>query len=77
MNQKKSLPYFLIFGRVLLTNSCGHETRNKAIVHFKLDNEELNEWHHLTFDTDAFVFSLSVHMRKPDADIFKMAVDIS
>ncbi len=149
---------FLDIGGVVLTNGWGHEARNNAIAHFKLDNEELNERHHLTFDTyeagkltlseylhrivfyvprsfsehefmdfmfkqslpyedtinffkeikkryhlkviavsnegrelnvyritqfkltelfDAFVSSSFVHLRKPDADIFRMAIDIS
>ena len=149
---------FLDIGGVLLTNGWGHEARNKAVEHFKLNNEELNERHHLTFDTyeegkltlseylkrivfykkrqfsendfitfmfkqslpyqdtidffkaikkryklkiiavsnegkelneyrikkyklselfDAYVSSSFVHLRKPDADIFRMAIDIS
>jgi putative hydrolase of the HAD superfamily len=149
---------FLDIGGVLLTNGWGHEARNNAISHFKLNRDELNERHHLTFDTyeegkltlseylkrivfyetrafsedefitfmfkqslplqeaidffkeikkqyqlkviavsnegrelnayritqfklnelfDAYVSSSFVHLRKPDADIFRMAVDIS
>jgi len=149
---------FLDIGGVLLTNGWGKEQRAKAAVHFKLDINELNERHHLTFDTyeegkltlseylkrvifyedrrfseddfikvmfkqslayqntidffkelkirnnlkviavsnegrelnayrikkfklnelfDAFVSSSYVHLRKPDADIFRMASDIS
>jgi len=149
---------FLDIGGVLLSNGWGSEQRNKAIAHFKLDGEEMNERHHLTFDTyeegklafkeylkrvvfyekrkfsetefikfmfnqsvgypeainffkdlkkryslkviavsnegrelnayrikkfklntlfDAFVSSSYVHLRKPDADIFRMAIDIS
>ena len=149
---------FLDIGGVVLTNGWGHEARSKAVAHFKLDNDELNERHHLTFDTyeegkltlseylkrvvfyeprsfsekefiafmfkqslpyqdtinffkeikkryklkviavsnegrelnsyritqfklnelfDAFVSSSFVHLRKPDADIFQMAIDIS
>ncbi len=158
MSNKKITTLFLDIGGVLLTNGWGHESRNKAITHFKLDAEEVNERHHLTFDTyeegkltlseylkrivfyeersfseqdfisfmfsqsqpyhdtinffkelkkqhqlkiiavsnegrelntyriqtfklnelfDAFVSSSFVHMRKPDADIFRMAIDIS
>jgi putative hydrolase of the HAD superfamily len=149
---------FLDIGGVLLSNGWGGEQRNKAISHFKLDGNELNERHHLTFDTyeegkltfkeylkrivfyekrkfserefikfmfkqslvyqdtidffkelkkhynlrviavsnegrelnayriekfklkqlfDAFISSSYVHLRKPDADIFRMAIDIS
>ena len=149
---------FLDIGGVVLSNGWGHEARNNAIANFKLDSEELNERHHLTFDTyeegkltlheyltrivfhkerlfseedfiafmfsqshpyhdaidffkgikkkyqlkiiavsnegrelnayrikqfklnelfDGFVSSSFVHLRKPDADIFRMAIDIS
>ncbi len=149
---------FLDIGGVLLTNGWGKEQRNNAIKHFKLDSDEMNERHHLTFDTyeegkltlteylervvfytkrkfsqaefikfmmeqsiefpecikyfmqlknrnelkiiavsnegreinayrikefkldelfDTFVSSSYVHLRKPDADIFQMAIDVS
>lgn len=149
---------FLDIGGVLLSNGWGRESRKKAIAHFRLDETEVEERHHLTFDTyeegkltleeylkrtvfygprnftledfitfmyaqsiaypdvlaffkeikqklqlrvvavsnegrelnayriekfklnelfDAFVSSSYVHMRKPDADIFRMAADIS
>lgn len=149
---------FLDIGGVLLSNGWGRDARNKAIEYFKLDGGELNDRHHLTFDTyeegkltlndylkrvvfyeprsfslddfirfmfeqshaypetisffkeikkryhlrivavsnegrelnafriekfklnelfDAFISSSYVHLRKPDADIFRMAIDIS
>jgi putative hydrolase of the HAD superfamily len=149
---------FLDIGGVLLTNGWGKEQRSNVIKHFGLDHNEVDERHHLTFDTyeegkltlkeyldrvifyeprkftieeftqsmmdqsaayphsieyftglkkrfnlkvialsnegrelnayrikkfklnrlfDAFVSSSYVHMRKPDADIFQMAIDIS
>lgn len=158
MKAKTITTLFLDIGGVLLTNGWGKEQRNAAIKHFKLDSEELNERHHLTFDTyesgkltlseylkrivfyekrrfsedtfikfmfkqslpypdvisffkelkrahklkviavsnegrelntyriskyklnelfDAFASSSFVHLRKPDADIFKMAIDMS
>ncbi len=158
MKEKIISTIFLDIGGVLLTNGWGHEARNNAIEHFKLDSVELNERHHLTFDTyeegkltlneylkrivfyqkrefsendfiefmfkqslpfqdtidffiaikkryqlkiiavsnegrelndyrvkkynlsqlfDAFVSSSFVHLRKPDADLFRMASDIS
>ena len=40
---------FLDIGGVLLTNGWDHVSRNKAAEHFRLDAEELNERHHLTF----------------------------
>src|SRR6478752_7226483 len=49
--QKKITTLFLDIGGVLLTAGWGHESRNKAVKHFKLNAEELNERHHLTFDT--------------------------
>jgi putative hydrolase of the HAD superfamily len=51
MKDKKITTLFLDIGGVLLTNGWDHEERNQAIAHFKLDREELNERHHLTFDT--------------------------
>jgi putative hydrolase of the HAD superfamily len=42
---------FLDIGGVLLTNGWDHTMRRKAAVTFDLDYEELNERHHLTFDT--------------------------
>jgi putative hydrolase of the HAD superfamily len=42
---------FTDIGGVLLTNGWDREGRTKAIRHFKLDPEETEERHHLTFDT--------------------------
>ena len=42
---------FLDIGGVLLTNGWDHEIRKRAAEKFKLDYEEMNERHHLTFDT--------------------------
>jgi putative hydrolase of the HAD superfamily len=158
MKHKAITTLFLDIGGVLLSNGWGSEQRNNAIAHFKLDKDQMNERHHLTFDTyeegklefkeylkrvvfykkrkfsegefirfmfkqsqvyqdaidffkelkrryhlrviavsnegkeinefrikkyklntlfDAFISSSYVHLRKPDTDIFKMAVDIS
>ncbi|HEV7232456.1 MAG TPA: HAD hydrolase-like protein [Bacteroidia bacterium] len=158
MSKLKITTLFLDIGGVLLTNGWGRDSRNKAITHFRLNAEEVNERHHLTFDTyeegkltlseylhrvvfyeprkfsegdftafmfkqslpytdtisffkklktshglkivavsnegrelnnyrikkyklselfDAFVSSSFVHLRKPDADIFRMASDIA
>ncbi len=149
---------FLDIGGVLLSNGWGREQRTNAVTHYNLDAEEVNERHHLTFDTfeqgklslddylkrvvfyeprtfsmaefkqfmfdqsiafqdtieyfkkikrayslsilavnnegkelnhyrirqfrlfelfDAFVSSAFVHLRKPDVDIFKMAMNIA
>jgi putative hydrolase of the HAD superfamily len=42
---------FLDIGGVLLTNGWDHNARRKAAETFELDYEEINERHHLTFDT--------------------------
>ncbi len=42
---------FVDIGGVLLTNGWDHGLRQKAARTFGLDYEELNERHHLTFDT--------------------------
>lgn len=42
---------FLDIGGVLLTNGWGRAERNNAITHFDLNADEVNERHHLTFDT--------------------------
>lgn len=42
---------FLDLGGVLLTNGWDHTMRERAAEKFKLDLAELNERHHLTFDT--------------------------
>jgi putative hydrolase of the HAD superfamily len=42
---------FLDIGGVLLSNGWGHESRRLAAEFFKLDYEDMEERHHLTFDT--------------------------
>jgi putative hydrolase of the HAD superfamily len=42
---------FLDIGGVLLTNGWDHHFRKRAATHFKLDFAELEDRHHLTFDT--------------------------
>ena len=42
---------FLDIGGVLLTNSWDQKTRRLAAEKFRLDYDEMNERHHLTFDT--------------------------
>ena len=51
MNNRTITTLFLDIGGVLLSNGWGHQSRNKAIAQFNLDAEEMNERHHLTFDT--------------------------
>ncbi len=42
---------FLDVGGVLLTNGWDRHARERAAQHFNLDLDEMNERHHLTFDT--------------------------
>ena len=42
---------FLDIGGVLLTNGWDHNIRRRAADKFGLNYEEMNERHHLTFDT--------------------------
>ena len=42
---------FVDIGGVLLTNGWDHEMRRQAARRFDLDYEEMNQRHHLTFDT--------------------------
>ena len=57
---------FLDIGGVLLTNGWDHLARKRAATNFKLDGF-----------VDFFVSSCFVHLRKPDADIFRLALDIA
>ncbi len=41
---------FLDIGGVLLTNGWDRYARQRAVDHFGIDGDELNERHHLTFD---------------------------
>ncbi len=52
MNQGKPITtLFLDIGGVLLTNSWDQVERKRAADQFHLDYDEMNERHHLTFDT--------------------------
>ena len=42
---------FLDVGGVLLTNGWDHHARKRAATNFKLDLAEMEDRHHLTFDT--------------------------
>ena len=42
---------FLDIGGVLLTNGWDHHARKRAVRHFKLELAEMEDRHHLTFDT--------------------------
>lgn len=42
---------FVDIGGVLLTNGWDHPAREQAAIHFELDLAELEDRHHITFDT--------------------------
>jgi putative hydrolase of the HAD superfamily len=64
---------FLDIGGVLLTNGWDHHMRQRAAEKFNLDYEELNERHHLTFDTyeegklslDEYLARVIFHKQRP------------
>src|SRR6202044_1979163 len=51
MKNEKIKTLFLDIGGVLLTNGWGRDSRKRASELFKLDYKEMDERHHLTFDT--------------------------
>ena len=51
MREDNVVALFLDIGNVLLTNGWDHTMRRRAAQRFALDYEEMNERHHLTFDT--------------------------
>lgn len=51
MVTKQITTLFLDIGGVLLTNGWDHNIRARAAEKFSLDYAEMNERHHLTFDT--------------------------
>jgi len=51
MSASKISALFLDIGGVLLTNGWDRTARRRAAEKFNLDLEEMNERHHLTFDT--------------------------
>jgi putative hydrolase of the HAD superfamily len=51
MEKEKIFSLFLDIGGVLLTNGWDRTLRQRAAREFDLDEEEMNERHHLTFDT--------------------------
>ncbi len=51
MTTTKITTLFLDIGGVLLTNGWGRDSRKRAAEKFKLDFAELDERHHLAFDT--------------------------
>jgi len=56
---------FLDIGGVLLTNGWDHNIRARAADKFNLDHDEMNERHHLTFDTyEAGKLSLDEYLNR-------------
>ena len=52
MNRANSITtLFLDIGGVLLTDGWDHHARKRAATHFKLERTEMEERHHLTFET--------------------------
>jgi len=67
---------FVDIGGVLLTDGWGHEFRKLAVKEFNLDPEEMETRLRLDEFVDSFISSCYVGLRKPDADIFRLALDI-
>ncbi len=64
-NLNKTTTLFLDIGGVLLTNGWDRQARHLAVKTFNLDEEEVNERHHLTFDTyEAGKLSLNEYMNR-------------
>jgi putative hydrolase of the HAD superfamily len=65
LGKKKITTLFIDIGGVLLTNGWDHVIRRKAAKDFGLDAEEMNERHHLTFDTyEEGKISLDVYLNR-------------
>jgi putative hydrolase of the HAD superfamily len=56
---------FTDIGGVLLTNGWDRQARKRAAEHFNLDHAELNDRHHLTYDTyESGKLSLEEYLRR-------------
>jgi putative hydrolase of the HAD superfamily len=73
---KKTIPIttlFLDVGGVLLTDGWDHHARKRAAAHFKLQWSEMEDRHHLTFDTyeegkltlDEYLSRVVFHQKRP------------
>jgi putative hydrolase of the HAD superfamily len=51
MKEGKIKSLFLDIGGIILTNGWDHHARERAIQHFNLKKDEMEQRHHLTFDT--------------------------
>ena len=56
---------FLDIGGVLLTDGWDHHARKRAATHFKLELAEMEDRHHLTFDTSLAARSASTYEPNP------------
>jgi putative hydrolase of the HAD superfamily len=64
-NSRRIKVIFLDIGGVLLTNGWDHTMRSMAAESFGLNYEEMNERHHLTFDTyEEGKLSLNEYLRR-------------
>jgi FMN phosphatase YigB (HAD superfamily) len=66
---KRAIPIttlFLDIGGVLLTNGWDHHARKRAATNFTLDGF-----------VDAFISSCFLHLRKPDAALLRLTLDIA
>jgi putative hydrolase of the HAD superfamily len=71
---------FLDIGGILLNNGWGHESRNKAVNHFKLDGEAFHKRHLLTFETyeegnltiQEYLQRSSLYSAKSKSNLFKL-----
>ena len=69
--------------QVLLTDSWGPTMRQRAVDAFGFDFAEVAKRSQLTFEgyrskfVDFFVVSCFVHCRKPETEIYRMALDIA
>jgi FMN phosphatase YigB (HAD superfamily) len=80
---KRALPVttlFLDVGGVLLTNGWDHLARKRAARNFN-ESRAVNAHRIRTFRleqlADTFISSCFVRMRKPDIDIFRLALDLA
>lgn len=80
MEKYKIKTLFLDIGGVLLTNGWDRQARTRAALKFRLDNDEMDERHHLVFDTyeegklslDGYLDRVVFHRDRPfDREAFK------
>jgi hypothetical protein len=72
---------FLDIGGVLLTNGWDHQEQRRAARHFKLEWADMEERHFLNFESHEegrlALAECFVGLRKPDVEMFRLAVDIA